>query len=98
MNTTIQAWEKMIFGEDKVGLEAVGGVHAESECGTVHLAWTVCKSVQDCGCEKSGKPLLFQTFLKAKGRSSMFPLLLLRGTGSTSSSTTAHGFLLCYPN
>ena len=59
VNTTIQAWEKMIFGEDKVGAEAVYGVHAESECGTVCLVQTVCKSVQHFGCEKSGKPLLF---------------------------------------
>ena len=99
VNTTIQAWEKMIFGEDKVGAEAVCAVHAERGCGTVRLVWTVCKFVQDCGYdEKSGKPLLFQTFLKAKGRSSMFPLLLLRGTGSTSSSTTAQGFLFCFLN
>ena len=49
----------MIFGEDKVGAKAVCRVRAESECGTVRLVRTVCKSVQDCGCEKSGKPLLF---------------------------------------
>ena len=35
MNTTIQAWEKIIFVEDKVGLEAVCAVHAERECGTL---------------------------------------------------------------
>ena len=66
-STAIQAWEKMIFGEDKVGAEAVAGVHSEGECGTVRLVRTVCKSVQDRGCEKSGKPLQFRTFLRAKG-------------------------------
>ncbi|XP_072177862.1 uncharacterized protein [Diadema setosum] len=65
---TIQAWEKMIFGDDRVGAESLSGMHVESgECGTVRLVRTICKSVQDRGCERSGKPVEFRSFLKSKG-------------------------------
>ncbi|XP_071501590.1 uncharacterized protein [Diadema antillarum] len=65
---TIKAWEEMIFGNDRVGAESLGGMHVErGECGTVRLVRTVCKSVQDRGCARSGKPVEFRTFLKSKG-------------------------------
>ncbi|XP_071501580.1 uncharacterized protein [Diadema antillarum] len=88
---TIKAWEEMIFGNDRVGAESLGGMHVErGECGTVRLVRTVCKSVQDRGCARSGKPVEFRTFLKSKGiehvplapfKGNRFNILFLNGGG-----------------
>eukprot|EP00057_Strongylocentrotus_purpuratus_P026366 XP_011680840.1 PREDICTED: uncharacterized protein LOC105446121 [Strongylocentrotus purpuratus] len=77
-STALQTWERMIFGDDKVGAETVPGVHVESGCGTVRLVRTICKAVQDRGCEKAGKPLQFRSFLRTKGITSV-PLAPFKG-------------------
>lgn len=40
---------------------------------------TVCKTVQDRGCEKSGKPVEFREFLHAQGQVKDVPLASFKG-------------------
>ena len=53
-----------MFGDVAVCATAVCGKSGKSESGTVRLVRTVCKSVQDRGCEKSGKPVYFREFVQ----------------------------------
>ena len=46
---------------------ADGAVDTDREAGTVRLVRTVCKAFQRRGCEKSGCPLQFTTYLKSQG-------------------------------
>ena len=68
VSETLRAWEKMIFDDAKVGACNVCGLNpGAGESGTVRLIRTLCKAVQDRGCQKSGKPFQFRSFLKTKG-------------------------------
>ncbi|XP_063960333.1 uncharacterized protein LOC135155309 [Lytechinus pictus] len=51
----------MVFNGEQVGAQKVGVAPKGGECGIVRLVRTVCKSIQDRGCEKSGKPVHFRT-------------------------------------
>jgi hypothetical protein len=44
------------------------------EAGTTRMVKTVCKAVQDRGCEKSGKSVEFREFLHAQGQVKDVPL------------------------
>ena len=57
---TLKMWEHMIFGDTAVGAACHPGAKL---CGTVRLVRTVCKAVQDRGCERAGKPVAFREFL-----------------------------------
>ncbi|XP_038050668.1 uncharacterized protein LOC119723859 [Patiria miniata] len=61
----LKVWEKDVLGEKKVGSMSLPGA-VEGGCGTVRLVRTLCKSVQDRACEKSGKPVGFRVFLKSE--------------------------------
>ena len=62
----MKVWENLVFGDVLVGASSVSGMSVgKSESGTVRLIRTVCKAVQDRGCEKSGKPVWFREFVKA---------------------------------
>ena len=61
----LKVWEGLLFGNQKVGSVANGG-YSNGESGTTRLIRTVCKSVQERGCEKSGRMVQFSTFLKDK--------------------------------
>ena len=55
--------ESIILKDRKVGSIVHGG-YSNSESGVARLIRTVCKSVQEKGCEKSGKIVCFATYLK----------------------------------
>ncbi|KAK1164668.1 hypothetical protein AOXY_G15031 [Acipenser oxyrinchus oxyrinchus] len=79
-NVTLSVWEGMIFGKDKVGSQSLPGIHKDKgESGTVRLIRTVCKAVQERGCEKFGKPVQFRTFLVSKNKSDRLPLSTFKG-------------------
>ena len=59
----LKIWESIIHKDRKVGSIAHGG-YSNSESGVTRLIRTVCKSVQEKGCEKSGKIVCFATYLK----------------------------------
>ena len=50
------------------------GGHSKGESGTVRLIRTVCKSVGETRCEKSGKMVIFATYLRNKFNVSNIPL------------------------
>ena len=75
---TLKAWESMIFGDRKVGAAVLGDVETKSESGTERLVRTVCKAVKERGCQESGKPVEFKTFLRSKGIHSV-PLAPFKG-------------------
>ena len=59
----LKIWESIIHKDRKVGSIAHGG-YSNGESGMTRLIRTVCKSVQERGCEKSGKIVCFATYLK----------------------------------
>ena len=50
----LKIWESIIHKDKKVGSTAHGG-DSNGESGVTRLIRTVCKSVQEGGCEKSGE-------------------------------------------
>ncbi|KAJ8048656.1 hypothetical protein HOLleu_01057 [Holothuria leucospilota] len=78
-SSTLKAWETMIFGDAKVGAASVTGFDCKEESGTERLVRTVCKSVQDRACEKSGKPVQFRAFLSSERNIRNVPLAPFKG-------------------
>ena len=50
----LKVWERILFKGQKVGSLCQGG-YSNGKSGVTRLTWTVCKSVQEQGCEKSGQ-------------------------------------------
>ena len=59
----LKIWENIIHKDQKMCSIAYGG-YSNCESGVTRLIRTVCKSVQEGGCEKSGKIVCFATYLK----------------------------------
>ncbi|CAC5414207.1 unnamed protein product [Mytilus coruscus] len=60
-NKTLSLWESLVHSGEKVGAPTLpGGYSIPGESGTTRLVRTVCKAVQDRGCEKAGKPVQFR--------------------------------------
>ena len=79
-DATLRVWENMVFGENAVGANAVcGSKMGRVECGSVRLIRTVCKAVQDRGCERSGKPVDFRQYLKVVHDIQKVPLAPFKG-------------------
>ena len=68
-----QVWDSLCWGNQKVGSLAHGG-YSKGESGVYRLIRTVCKSVQERGCEKSGRMVDFLTFLKTERGIDQVPL------------------------
>ena len=62
---SLRLWEGLLFGNAKVGSLDHGG-YSKGESGTLRLISTVCKSVGERGCEKSGRMVSFATYLKER--------------------------------
>ena len=54
----MKGWEGMLYGDAKLGSLAHGG-YSNGESGTTRRIRTVCKYVQERGCEKSGRMIIF---------------------------------------
>ena len=78
-SVTLYVWENMIFGETVVGAGGSVGKNQKSESGTLRMIRTVCKSVQDRGCEKSGKPVWFREFVRERTGRGQIPLAPFKG-------------------
>ena len=59
----LEVWEAMLYPGQKVGCLSHGG-YSNGESGVTRLVRTVWKSVQERGCEKSGRFMNFNTYLK----------------------------------
>ena len=70
---SLKLWESLLFGEAKIGSLNHGG-YSKGESGTLRLIRTICKSVSERGCEKSGRIVTFATYLKDKFQMSEIPL------------------------
>ena len=62
----LKSFEHLIHGENKVGSLAHGG-YSNGESGTLRLIRTLCKAVEEHGCEKSGRMREFEDHLKEGG-------------------------------
>ena len=62
----LKSFEHLVHGEKKVGSLAHGG-YSNGESGTLRLVRTLCKAVEDHGCEKSGRMREFEDHLKEAG-------------------------------
>ena len=74
----LKIWESIIHKDRKVGSIAHGG-YSNGESGVTRLIKTVCKSVQERGCEKSGKIVCFATYLKDEFGITSIPLFPFLG-------------------
>ena len=71
---SIKSWEGILIGDAKVG-SLHHGSYSKGESGTLRLIRTVCKSVSERVCQKSGRMVNFATFLKENYNMSEIPLL-----------------------
>ena len=74
----LKIWESIIHKDRKVGSIAHGG-YSNGESGVTRLIRTVGKSVQERGCEKSGKIVCFATYLKDEFGITSIPLFPFLG-------------------
>ena len=74
-----KVWESFLTEYvTKVGSLAHGG-YSVGDSGTLQLVKSVCKSVKERGCEKSGRMVDFATFLKEKYGLNEIPLYRFLG-------------------
>ena len=66
-------WDSLCWEDKKIGSLAHGG-YSKGESGAYRLIQTVCKSVQERGCEKSGRMIHFKTFLEQERNLNEIPL------------------------
>ena len=79
-NKTLRVWEELLHGDQPVGAPGLpGGYSKTGEAGSTRLVRTVCKALQDRGCEKSGKPVEFRDFLRQEGTVKDVPLVPFKG-------------------
>jgi len=101
---TLDMWETyldmwVVFKGDKVGCVKLDStLKSGGESGTVRLIRTVCKTVQERGCEKSGKPVQFRTFLFNKHGSDHVPLVPFKGNRINVMFHNAAGVYYLYPD
>ena len=70
----LKVWDSILYEDKPVGSLAHGGYSVNGESGTSRLVRTVCKAVQESGCEKSGRPGQFLTFLQTETPFNSVPL------------------------
>ena len=75
----LKLWESLIFDEPKKVGSLNHGSDSNGESGPLRLIRTICKLVQESGCEKSGKMVTFATFLKETHQVINLPLYPLLG-------------------
>ena len=73
----LKSYEKLVYADTLVGSLAHGG-YSRGESGTLRLIRTLCKAVQERGCEKSGRMVDFVLALEEKGISKN-PLIQFKG-------------------
>ena len=74
----MSVWEGMLYGDAKLGSLAHGR-HSNGESGTTRRIRTVWKSVQERGCEKSGRMIYFATAMKENYGLDRIPLYSFLG-------------------
>ena len=79
-NKTLCLWDELLHDNQHVGAPALpGGYSKAGEAGTTRLVRTVCKALQDRGCERAGKPVQFRDFLRLEGQVKDVPLVPFKG-------------------
>jgi hypothetical protein len=79
-NKTLAVWENLVHNGAEVGAPSLPRGYAKAgEAGTTRLVRTTCKAVQERGCEKSGKPLMFRDYLQQEGQVKNVPLAPFKG-------------------
>ena len=75
----LKVFDRLLFGDEKIGSLRTGRCYAKGESGTLRLIRTVCKAIQAKGCEKSGRPVQFKTFLVSEKSIGEVPLAPFKG-------------------
>ena len=91
----LKIWESIIHKDRKVGSIAHGG-YSNGDSGVTRLIRTVCKSFQEGGCEKSGKIVCFDTYLKDEFGVTSLPQLPYLGNGFNILFANAAGVYFLY--
>ena len=74
----LKVWIAILYKDQPVGRLRQDG-YSKRKSGTLRLVRTVCKSVQERGCEKSGRPVHFLTFLQKETHFNNGPLAPFKG-------------------
>ena len=91
----LKIWESIIHKDRKVGSIAHGG-YSNGDSGVTRLIRTVCKSFQERGCEKSGKIVCFDTYLKDEFGVTSLPQFPYLGNGFNILFANAAGVYFLY--
>ena len=70
----LRLWEGMVVSDPKQAGSLSHGSYSNGESGSLRLIRTVCKLVQERGCEKSGRMVTFATFMKENHQMINLPL------------------------
>ena len=70
----LKLWEGMIVSDPKQAGSLSDSSYSNGESGPLRLIRTVCKLVQERGCEKSGRMVTFTTFMKENHQMINLPL------------------------
>ena len=70
----LKLWEGVVFPDPKKVGSLNHGSYSNGESGPLRLIRSVCKLVQERGCEKSGRMVSFSTFMKETNQMDTLPL------------------------
>ena len=70
----LKLWEGIVFSDPKKVGSLNHGSYSNAESGPLRLIQSVCKLVQERGCEKSGRMVSFATFMKETNQMHNLPL------------------------
>ena len=71
---SLKIWENLLFDDVSKVRSLTHGGYSKGDSGTLRLIKSVCKSVSERGCEKSGRMVSFATFLKENFNAKDIPL------------------------
>ena len=93
----LKLWEGVVFSDTKKFGSLNHGSYSNGESGALRLIWSVCKLVQEHGCEKSGRMVSFSTFMKETNQMDTLPPYPFLGNRFNILFVSGAGVFYLYP-
>ena len=93
----LKLWEGIVFSDPKKVGSLNHGSYSNGESGPLRLIRSVCKLVQERGCEKSGRMVSFATFMKETNQMDNLPLYPFLGNRFNILLFNGAGVFYLYP-
>ena len=93
----LKLWEGVVFSDPKKVGSLNHGSYSNGESGPLRLIRSVCKLVQERGCEKSGRMVSFSTFMKETNQMDTLPLYPFLGNRFNILFLNGAGVFYLYP-